>query len=321
MKQKIIVVLGPTCTGKTTLAIRLAEIYDGEVISADSMQVYRDLDIGTAKPDRTERHGIPHHLIDIFDCTRIYSAGMFSEKAEKIIGEVHARKRLPVIAGGTGLYLRSLLYGLFPSPSRNDSFRAKIRVAAARGGIESLHRELRGIDPDAAAEIGERDLPRIMRALELFYLTGKTKSAHIKEGGFNEERYDALKIGLTMPRSLLYECINQRVDRMMAQGLADEVKDLLDKGVPSDCHALKALGYRQIVRHFTGGQTLEETVRLIKRDTRRFAKRQLTWFSREKEVMWFTVQAPGRIPLKEILVRMNGFLGKSSPSSKNREME
>jgi tRNA dimethylallyltransferase len=309
MKKKYIVaVLGPTCTGKTALAVRLAERFSGEVISADSMQVYRELDIGTAKPGEDEMRGVPHHLIDILECEASYSAGLFSRMASEIIADLHRQGKLPIIAGGTGLYLRSLFYGLFSSPSRNEDFRKKALAAAQRKGAAFLHGKLARVDPETAESTGKHDLPRIVRALELYYLTGRTKSDFIRSSGFSAERYRAVKIGLTMPRPLLYECINRRVDRMMERGLLQEVEALLGRGVPADCHAFNALGYRQLVRHLRDSLPLDEAVRLIKRDTRRFAKRQMTWFSREESVIWFEIAEIGQFPFDEIISRVEAAL-------------
>ena len=285
-KQKILIILGPTATGKTDLAVRLAELLDGEIVNADSMQVYRGMDIGTAKPSLELRRRIPHHLIDIADPDRNFSASDFRREAADAIDDITGRGKRVFIVGGTGLYIRALLQGLADSPSGAGELRLELEEEARRHGNEALLGELASVDPVTAERLHPNDLVRIIRALEVYRLTGKPISQQRSTHGFRGDYYCALKLGLTVERRELYERIDRRVERMMGDGLVEEVQTLLDRGFSPQLKAMRSIGYRQICAHLSGEYPVEEAVRLIKRDTRRYAKRQMTWFNGDKEIYW-----------------------------------
>jgi tRNA dimethylallyltransferase len=285
-KISLVIILGPTASGKTDLAIRLAERFDGEIVNADSMQVYRGMDIGTAKPPLKLRQSIPHHLIDIVGPEMNFSAADFRREATRAIADITGRGKTVFIVGGTGLYIRALLQGLVDSPSGAGELRQELEETAKREGNEALLRELALIDPITAERLHPNDLVRIIRALEVYRLTGRPISQERSAHGFSGDYYRPLKIGLTMERRELYARIDQRVERMIAEGLVDEVKALLDQGFSPSLKALRSIGYSQISAYLAGEYGLDEAVRLIKRDTRRYAKRQLTWFNNDKEIKW-----------------------------------
>jgi tRNA dimethylallyltransferase len=285
-KQKIVIILGPTASGKTDLAVRLAELLDGEIVNADSMQVYRGMDIGTAKPSLDLRRRVPHHLIDIADPDSNFSASDFRREAAGAIADITGRGKRAFIVGGTGLYIRALLQGLADSPSGAGEVRLGLEEEARRHGNEALLRKLASVDPVTAGRLHPNDLVRIIRALEVYRLTGKPISQQRSSHAFSGDYYCALKLGLTVERRELYERIDRRVERMIADGLLDEVRTLLDRGFSPQLKAMRSIGYRQICAHLSGEYPLEEAVRLIKRDTRRYAKRQMTWFNGDKEIYW-----------------------------------
>jgi tRNA dimethylallyltransferase len=285
-KTSLVLILGPTASGKTDLAIRLAERFDGEIVNADSMQVYRGMDIGTAKPSPELLQRIPHHLINIVGPEVNFSAADFRNEATKAINDITGRGKTVFIAGGTGLYIRALLHGLVDSPSGALGVRRELEETANREGNEALLMELARIDPVTAACLHPNDLVRIIRALEVYRLTGRPISQKRSEHGFSGDYYRTLKIGLALERSELYERIDRRVERMIEEGLVEEVKSLLDQGFSPRLKALRSIGYCQICAHLSGECSMEDAVRLIKRDTRRYAKRQLTWFNADKEIKW-----------------------------------
>jgi tRNA dimethylallyltransferase len=285
-KISLVIILGPTASGKTDLAIRLAERFDGEIVNSDSMQVYRGMDIGTAKPPLKLRQSIPHHLIDIVGPEMNFSAADFRREATRAIADITGRGKTVFIVGGTGLYIRALLQGLVDSPSGAGELRQELEETAKREGNEALLRELALIDPITAGRLYPNDLVRIIRALEVYRLTGRPISQERSAHGFSGDYYRPLKIGLTVERRELYARIDQRVERMIAEGLVDEVKSLLDQGFSPSLKALRSIGYSQISAYLAGEYGLDEAVRLIKRDTRRYAKRQLTWFNNDKEIKW-----------------------------------
>ena len=278
--------MGPTGVGKTALGIELAERFSGEIVNFDSVQVYRYLDLGTAKPTPEERARVPHHLIDILEPDEPFNAAAFVERADRVITEITARGHLPILVGGTGLYLRALLHGLFPVEVPEE-IRLRLRDRLIREGLASLYEELRQRDPEAARRIHPHDRVRVLRALEVCLATGRTFSELARAHAFRERRYQALKIGLNIPREELYRRLDERVDRMLAQGLLEEVKSLLERGFSPDLKPLQAIGYRHMIAYLTGQLSFPEAVRLMKRDTRRYAKRQLTWFRADPEVKWF----------------------------------
>lgn len=285
-KPYIIVICGPTGIGKTSTAIDTAEAFGGQIISADSMQIYRYMDIGTAKPTPLERKRINHHMIDIIDPDEPFDAVQFSEMARDIIPELHSQGTIPFVVGGTGLYIKALIHGLFQAEPMDPDIRKRIKAEAVSKGPLLLHRRLKEIDPAAAQKINPNDLYRITRALEMYEMTGKAISKYHKEHGFRDLPFRVLKIGLNMNRNALYERIDHRVDAMIAAGLVEEVKGLLENGYSADLKSMQAIGYRHIIQYLKGGLSWVEAIRTLKRDTRRYAKRQLTWFRADTAIVW-----------------------------------
>jgi tRNA dimethylallyltransferase len=283
---RIIIVCGPTASGKSDLAIQLAKQLDAEIINADSMQIYRGMDIGTAKISPDQQQGIPHHLIDIVDPDQLFSAADFIDVADRAIGEIIARGKRVIIVGGTGLYIRALLHGLVDSPSGTAEIRAQLQLESDTLGHKAMWEKLRDIDPKIAAQIHPNNMVRIIRALEVYRMTGVPLSSHQQQHGFNQQRYQALRIGIKTDRQQLYERIEVRVDKMLADGLLDEVKNLLARGYSPDLKSMRSIGYKEAVSFLSGRYSLEEAIRLIKRDTRHYAKRQLTWFNTDNEIIW-----------------------------------
>jgi tRNA dimethylallyltransferase len=282
----LLVIVGPTAAGKSALGVRLARELGGEVISADSMQVYRGFDIGTGKVTTAEREGVPHHLIDVVEPDDRYSAARFVEHAEPLIAELAARQRQPVIVGGTGLYVRALLHGLFPTPEVDPALRERLEAERERDGVAALHQRLARVDPETASSVDAHDFVRIARALEIFEQTGQPASALRRAHAFRPWRHPALLVGLRLSPERLRERIEARVDAMLEAGWLDEVTRLCQAG-HGRSHPMGALGYRQLAEHLRGGLSYDEAVRLTKRDTRRFARRQRNWFSQEDGVIWF----------------------------------
>ncbi len=285
-KEKILAIVGPTGVGKSDLAVYLAENLRGEIINFDSIQFYRELNIGTAKPSKEEMEKIPHHLYDLLELDEEFNAARFVKEADRIIDQVLERKKLPILVGGTGLYLRALEYGLFPVEISED-IRNSVRQKAEKD-LQSLYQELKRLDPEYAEKISPKDRVRITRALEVIYATSKPFSQFHKEHPFfQKKRYNILKIGLNLPRKELYNRINQRVLKMIEAGWIEEVKDLLKRGYSPELKPFKAIGYKYIIKHIQGKLELQKAIKLIQRDTRRYAKRQLTWFKKEKDIHWF----------------------------------
>jgi tRNA dimethylallyltransferase len=287
-KPKFAAIIGPTATGKSKLALNLARQFGGEIISADSVQVYRGLDIGTAKPSPEERRLVPHHLIDILDPGQDYSAAIFRDQADEIIQRLDRRKTPVFVVGGTGLYLKVLSRGLFRGPSGDSQLRALLRHRAEPLGEDSLHQELQRFDPDSASRIHPQDTLRIIRALEVYFLSQRPISQFQREHGFRESHYEVLKIGLLCERDILYRRIESRVDAMIEMGWVEEVESLLDRGYSPRLKSMQSLGYRSLVSYLEGEMDLAQAIYEIKRDTRRYAKRQLTWFKADREIHWFT---------------------------------
>ncbi|WP_025697146.1 tRNA (adenosine(37)-N6)-dimethylallyltransferase MiaA [Paenibacillus forsythiae] len=292
-KPKVLVLLGPTAVGKTRLSLSIAAAYHAEIISGDSMQVYRGMDIGTAKIKISEMEGIPHHLIDIHDPQEPYSVAEFQTEGRKLIGEISARGKLPFIVGGTGLYIESLCYGFrFSEAVADEAFRAEMDRFAEEHGALALHAKLAEVDPASAARLHPNDRRRIIRALEIFRQTDTplSKSPAARKP---ESPYDLCLVGLTMDRQILYKRIEERIDEMLAEGLVEEVKGLMDRGCGRNLISMQGLGYKEIAAYLEGEMTLEESVALLKRDTRRFAKRQLSWFRHMKDIHWIDVTDSG----------------------------
>ena len=284
---KIVVIVGPTASGKSELAVRLAERFDGEIVNADSVQVYRGLNIGTAKPSRESMQNIPHHLFNIINPDEEFTAANYRRAAKEIILEICSRSKTAVVVGGTGLYIRALLSGLVDAPGADDAVRSEYNEIAERYGNEQLLEVLRKVDPGAAARIHPNNRLRVIRALEVFRQTGRTISAFQDEHGFMLKWCNSLKIGINVERSQLYERINARVDRMIAAGFVAEVESLLSQGYSPKLKSLSSIGYREICDYLAGGHALSEAIELIKQNSRRYAKRQLTWFKSDLEVKWF----------------------------------
>lgn len=276
----LIIVAGPTCSGKTRLVFDLAQEFPLEVISADSMQVYRYMDIATAKPTPDECSVLPHHLIDVVNPDEEFNAGMFVGMARQKITEIRSRKKLPVVVGGTGLYIKSLVYGLSPAPVRSDKHRAALRLVAQRRGLAYLWKILERLDPDSANKINTADALRIIRYLEIIFLTGRSASSFHKNHGFEHPIISTKTLCLMPDRKQLYAQINQRVERMIEDGLVEETEKLLQMGYHQNLRSMQTLAYRHVVEYLTQEPSLEETISLIQRDTRHYAKRQITWFDR-----------------------------------------
>lgn len=289
--KRLIVIVGPTASGKSELAVRIAEACGGEIVNADSMQIYRGMDIGTAKPSEEMQRRVPHHLLDIVDPDVNFTASDFRRYAGKAIEEIHGRGRRAIVVGGTGLYLKALLKGLLDAPGGDEAIRRKLEATADEIGNESLHGILAGLDSETAAEIHPNNRVRVIRALEIIYSTGQPVSKLRKAHGFGSNVYDCVKIGIDVERPLLMERIERRVDAMIANGLVDEVRGLLAKGYSPELKSMKAIGYRQICEYLAGKYTLDEAVRLMKIETRQYAKRQLTWFRNDSEIKWFDLCA------------------------------
>jgi len=286
-KLRLVIIQGPTATGKSELAVRLAERFGGEIVSADSLQVYRGMVIGSAAPGTDLLQRVPHHLIGIVEPDAPFTAADFRREAAAAISAIHERGRNPFVVGGTGLYLRVLVGGLIDVPTGCEELRRELGERAETEGMDSLLRELRMVDPETAARLHPGDRVRVMRALEVSLLTGKPFSVLAREHGFTDSRYETLKIGLIRERAELYHRVDERVDRMLAAGLVDEVRDLLARGHSPELKSMRAIGYKEICRYLGGSISLDEAVGLIKRDTRRYLKRQLTWFFRDSATKWF----------------------------------
>jgi len=287
-QENLIVITGPTCSGKTGLVLRLARDFPVEVISADSMQVYRYMDIATAKPTTREREALPHHLIDVVDPDQEFQAAMFVAMAREAIRLIRAARRIPVVVGGTGLYIRALIHGLAPAPARSNLVRDHLRTLIGNKGLPHLERMLQRLDPDAAAAIRKNDAVRIIRAMEIILLTGHKASDIHSRHAFRQENY-AARIACIMPeRERLFPDIDRRTARMMEDGLLDETRRLLDSGFGPDLHSMQTLAYKHVIRHFHSDYDLDECIRLIRRDTRRFAKRQVTWMRARPDHEYFS---------------------------------
>jgi tRNA dimethylallyltransferase len=286
-KPKMIAVAGPTASGKSCLAVHLARRFKAEIISADSVQVYRGLDIGTAKPSLEQRRQVPHHLIDILDLGQNYSVALFRQQADKIIRELNQRRIPVIVVGGTGLYLKALTRGLFYGPSSDNGLRLLLHKRVEAEGSNHLHCQLQKLDAQAASKIHPRDIFRIIRAMEVYFQVRRPISEFQREHGFQERPYEVFKAGLTLPRDELYRRIESRTDEMIKMGWVEEVKSLLNDGHPPDLKPFQSLGYKYLVSFLLGKISLQEAIRIIKRDTRRYAKRQLTWFNADPEINWY----------------------------------
>lgn len=290
-RKKIVVIIGPTAVGKTKLSIDLAHRLNGEIISGDSMQIYKGMDIGTAKINVDEMEGIPHHLIDIKNPDDDFSVAEFQGKVRPLIDDITIANKMPMIVGGTGLYIQSVLYDYQFTESPSDpEFRKKLEEDLKVNGEHAIHQLLVDVDPESAIKIHPNNTRRVIRALEIFHCTGVTMAEHLKQQE-SQLLYDVALVGLTMDRDILYARINERVDSMIKQGLIEEVKQLYDIGI-RDTQAIKAIGYKEIYDYLDGLTTLEDAIIQLKQNSRRYAKRQLTWFRNKMDVKWFNMTPP-----------------------------
>ena len=290
-KRPLIILTGPTAVGKTAASIGLAKAVGGEIISADSMQVYRQMDIGSAKITKDEMQGIPHYLVDVLEPEEAFNVVRFQELAKEAMEEIFRNGHIPIVVGGTGFYIQALLYDIDFTENDSDlSFREELEKKAGEEGAESLHALLEKADPQAAAQIHPHNVKRVIRALEFNRKTGQKISEHNEKERQKESPYNFAYFVLTDDRKALYERIDRRVDKMMEQGLLEEVRRLKDRGLPRDSVSMQGLGYKELFAYLEGEYSLEEAVRIIKRDTRHFAKRQITWFRRERDVVWIDRQ-------------------------------
>jgi tRNA dimethylallyltransferase len=282
----LIAIVGPTASGKSALAVRLAQRFGGEVLACDSTQVYRGFDIGTAKPTPEERAGVPHHLLDLVEPSFHFTAGEYRLRALAVLQELRESARLPILTVGTGLYLRALLEGLADAPARSEELRTRLESRAETKNLQYLHRILERLDPESAARIGVRDRPKLIRAIEVCLLTGRPLTELHQAGREKLQGYSPIKIGLSPPRAALYARIEQRVRTMLNRGWLEEVAALVDSGIPSKAKPFDFIGYAELRAHLEGTITLSAATKTITQSTRRYAKRQLTWFRKEPLVHW-----------------------------------
>jgi tRNA dimethylallyltransferase len=288
--KPIVVIVGPTAVGKSRVAVEVAKAFETEVLTADSRQVYRGMDVGTDKPLPEERQGVPHRLIDLVNPNESFNTGLYRRQAIDEIERLHRGCRLPLVVGGTGLYVRTLLKGLCEAPPADPLVRAALRQEAKGQGHDRLYAQLVVVDPVAAARLHPRDESKVIRALEVYRLSGRRMSEFQQEHGFAERPFSALIIGLNRDRNALYRRIEERIDWQLAHGLIEETKQLLAQGYQRDSAAMKGLGYRHVAEHLAGEYDVAEMVRRFKLDTRHFSKRQMTWFRKEPGIQWLTVE-------------------------------
>jgi len=284
---RVVAVLGPTATGKSALGLAIAERFGGEIVNCDSTAVFRGFDIGTDKVAEDDRRGIPHHLIDIADPTEEYTAAHYARDASAVIRDIHARQRLPVLVGGTGFYYRALTRGLFPGPGRDADLRGRLERVAARRGPEALHRMLQRVDAESALRIQPRDVKRMVRALEVYFLTGRPLTDHFAETQPPMPDVEFVAVAVRLPAAAISERVTRRVDEQFARGLLDEMRGLLARGVPERARPFGGLVYRQAIEHLHGVRDEAATRALIAQENRRYARRQLIWFRKEPGLTWF----------------------------------
>ena len=300
-KQKVIVICGPTASGKTALSIELAKKINGEIVSCDSMQIYKEMDIGTAKPTKEEMQEIPHYMINTIFPNERYSVADYKKDAKKAIREIIKKGKVPIIVGGTGLYVDSLIYEIeYPDIKFDEKYRQELEEQVRKDGLEKLYNKAKKIDPEAMLKISSNDKKRILRVLEIYKATGKTKTEQERKSREKEPEFDYLVYGLNMPREKLYERINLRVDIMIKQGLIKEVEKIYKKynEFPT---AMQGLGYKEVVEYLEGHLTKEEMIEKIKQETRRYAKRQMTWFRKNKQTIWLDTENTKQNNLQIIL--------------------
>jgi tRNA dimethylallyltransferase len=306
----VVAVLGPTATGKSALALAIAEQYGGEIVNCDSTAVYRGFDIGTDKIASADRRGIPHHLIDIADPTDEYTAAQYARDAAAIIRDVHARGKLPILAGGTGFYFRALTRGLFPGPGRDAALRRRLESVAERRSVEFLHRMLRRFDPESARRIQPRDLKRLVRALEVFFLTGRPLTAHFADTASPIPDVDVVAVGLRLPAAQISDRVTRRVDEQFERGLLDEIRTLLARGIPETARPFGGLVYRQALEHLRGVRNEAATRALIAQENRRYARRQLIWFRKEPNLVWFDGPGESAATISAVLRLIDSYVSR-----------
>jgi len=288
--RTIIVIVGPTCSGKTALGLKLAQIVTSEIISADSRQFYRYLNIGTAKPSIENIQKIPHHLIDFLDPSENYDVSLFEKDAEKIIDQIHNRNKIPIVVGGSGLYLKALIDGIFDAAGKDEQYRKELNQKRKEIGNEFLYEELKKVDPRTASKMLPQNWKRVMRALEVYHTTGVPIWKHHENQSSKKQKDNTFnQFGLNWERSILYNNIDTRVDEMIDNGLVDEVKNLLNNGYTKNLNSLNTVGYKEIIQYLSGEFSVERAIELIKRNTRHYAKRQMTWFRKDKRISWFDI--------------------------------
>ncbi|MEJ5306536.1 MAG: tRNA (adenosine(37)-N6)-dimethylallyltransferase MiaA [Ignavibacteria bacterium] len=290
MERRVLAIVGPTASGKSKLAIKIAQRLKTEIISADSRQIFKELTIGTAKPDEEDLKKIKHHFINHISLNEQYDVGKFVKEAEKIINELHSLNKIPIVVGGSGLYINSLLYGIFEGPSADEEIRQSLEKELREKGLESLCQKLMEFDPETCAKIDKNNPRRIIRALEVYYLTGKPIS-QIQREKHKTPEFETLIFGLKWERQKLYERINRRVDQMIKAGLIDEVQNILKKFGGDVNVALQTVGYKEVIEFLNEEISYDDMIELIKRNTRRYAKRQLTWFRKDKNIQWIEIQS------------------------------
>lgn len=286
----VILIIGPTCSGKTNLSLKLANLIPSEIISADSRQIYKFLDIGTAKPSKDELEKAPHHLIDFLDPSANYDASIFEKDAKEIIEKNFYLNKTPIIVGGSGLYIKALIDGIFDTAEKDEEYRKELLQKRKQFGNEFLYEELKKVDSVSADRMLPQNWKRVMRALEVFNTTGEPIwKHHQKQSAGNKKKYVFRQFGLNWERNILYKNIDNRVDKMIEKGFVEEVKNILESGYEINLNSLNTVGYKEIIEHLEGNLTLERAVELIKRNTRHYAKRQMTWFRKDKRIQWFDI--------------------------------
>ena len=288
MEKRVIIIVGPTCSGKTILGIKLAELLDTEIISADSRQFYKKLNIGTAKPSTNELLKVKHHFIDTLDPDDEYNVSIYSEEAEKIMQGLLSENKIPIVVGGSGLYIKSLIDGIVETADKDEEYRDKLFNLISTEGIEKLYEMLQKVDPESASKMLPQNWKRVMRALEVIHITGKPIWEHHKQQK-KKNKYKFYQYGLNWKREMLYENIDKRVNQMISKGLVEEVEKLLDEGYSDKLNSLNTVGYKEIISFLKNEITMDRAIEMIKRNTRRYAKRQLTWFRKDKRIQWFDI--------------------------------
>ena len=290
MAKIVIIIVGPTCSGKTNLSLKLSQLIPVEIISADSRQFYKYLDIGTAKPSKNQLQKAPHHLIDFLDPSENYDVSMFEKDAEKIIDQIYKKNKTPIVVGGSGLYIKALIDGIFENADKDEEYRNELLQKRKEFGNEYLYEELKKADPVSAEKMLPQNWKRVMRALEVLHTTGEPIwKHHQKQSSSKDKKYLFKQFGLNWDREILYKNIDKRVDEMIEVGFVDEVKNILKNGFDKNLNSLNTVGYKEIIQHLEGELSIERAIELINRNTRHYAKRQMTWFKKDERIQWFDI--------------------------------